>query len=117
MSTLYAPPAVSMCGPGRDLTLAWTIELDRLELDVIRAERALPAGGLIRTDEWQPPTSIGPIPASLVERAQDLLVRQTTCLEAMVDRLGGAARQVAVTTAISKATTRDGVPVYVDVPI
>ncbi|WP_148615838.1 hypothetical protein [Nocardioides rubriscoriae] len=117
MSPLYAPPAVTAFGPGRDLTLAWAVELDRLELDVMRAERALPTGDPIRTDSWDAPTSIGPIPSVLVDRARDLLERQAVCLEAMAERLGGAARQHAMAVAVTNATGRGGVPVYVDVPL
>lgn len=116
MSTLFAPPTVSAGRPG-DLTLAWTIELDRLELDVIRAERTVPAGRPIRTDDWRPPSSIGPIPPGLVARASDLRERQERCLAQMAERLGGAARQHALTVAVSRATVDDGVPVYLDVPL
>lgn len=116
MSTLFAPPTLAARGPG-DLTLAWTIELDRLELDVIRAERGVREDRPLRTDDWRPPSSIGPIPPGLVARARDLRERQERCLDQMAERLGGAARQHALTVAVSRATVGDGVPVYVDVPL
>ncbi|MCW2814662.1 MAG: hypothetical protein JWN84_2117 [Nocardioides sp.] len=99
----------------QDATMSWNIELDRLELDVMRAERALPQGDPVRTDSWNPPAVIGPIPPALVERALGLLARQEACLEEMDRRLGGAARQQAMAAAVSRATgSHHSPPVYVD---
>ncbi len=99
----------------QDATMSWNIELDRLELDVMRAERALPQGDPVRTDSWYPPAVIGPVPPALVERALALLARQEACLQEMDRRLGGAARQAAMAAAISRATVdHHASPVYVD---
>jgi hypothetical protein len=77
----------------QDATMSWNIELDRLELDVMRAERALPQGDPVRTDSWNPPAVIGPIPPALVERALGLLARQEACLEEMDRRRQPGHRQ------------------------
>lgn len=99
----------------RDLAMLWDIELDRLELDVMRAERALEQDEPVRTDSWIVPALPGPPPPELVDRARDLLARQDTCLDQMEQLLGRAARQHAMAVALSRATVPDQcVPVYVD---
>ncbi|GEA90139.1 hypothetical protein [Cellulomonas cellasea] len=59
---------------------AWSHALTELELDVAEAEallRADHAGPVeLRSQQWVPPTGLGPLPAPLVERAQALLDRQ-----------------------------------------
>lgn len=99
----------------RDLAMLWEIELDRLELDVMRVERALRQDDAVRTDVWSVPTLPGPLPAELVDRALQLAARQDACLDEMEQRLGRAARQHAMAVAISRATVPDQcVPIYVD---
>ncbi|WP_370250524.1 hypothetical protein [Nocardioides sp.] len=102
---------------GRDTIVEWEIELDRLELDVLRAEHALASGTPVRTDTWQPRHDLGPLPAPVVPRARDLLARQVECLAEMARQLGRTAQQQVLTTAVSRATERVATPVYVDLPL
>lgn len=95
---------------------AWQVTLDRLELDVMRTERALASDGDVRTDQWDVPADHGPIPEDLRQRAQDIAARQQVLLEQISTRLGQTLRQQAVTDQISRSSTRNPQqPVYVDV--
>ncbi|WP_336921769.1 hypothetical protein [Aquipuribacter sp. SD81] len=89
---VVGPAGTARPSTGADFTAAWHAALDDLELEVERAEallRALhsaegvpdpvPPGG------WTPP-ALGPLPASLKERAEVLLDRQL----AVTGRLGTA---------------------------
>jgi hypothetical protein len=107
--------------------LHWATALDRLELDVIRAERLLadpsrpstsratPYGG--GPEQWDEPLVEGPIPADLRERALDLQARQQALRVAMVARLGALGRQHELTSRVDRATrqARVGASVYLDV--
>ncbi len=95
---------------------SWQLELDRLELDVMRAERAFATDGLLRTDGWQVPGLAGPMPEDLHERARELLVRQESLLAGLAERLGATGRQQAVADHVDRASTRDrSRPVYFDI--
>jgi hypothetical protein len=97
---------------------AWQVALDRIELDVIRAERALATGrGLPQEpDEWRVPDDYGPIPVALRVRAQELLGRQRDALQGMAAQLGVNAQHQSLVRDVERVTTRSGDgPVYVDV--
>lgn len=95
---------------------AWTIVLDRIELDVMRGERNLARGLEFRTDLWDAPDDdLGPVPASLHERALSIHRRQLVLLEQMSERLHYTLRQQAVAEAVSRATQAG--PVYLDVSV
>lgn len=93
---------------------AWVRELDRLERAVDDLELALPRDELVDVLVWRRPEHLGQMPPAFRLRAQELHERQEACLAELRQRVGAAARQHAVTVAVSRATLRDGVPVYVD---
>ena len=94
---------------------AWQVTLDRIELDVIRAERALESGAQLRTDEWDVPSDHGPVPASLRPRAEEILGRQHVVLKRLAEQLGQTYRHQAVVERVGRTSPATHVPVYVDV--
>ncbi|MXG87942.1 hypothetical protein [Nocardioides flavescens] len=96
---------------------AWETALDRIELDLIRAERSVDSPALLgELTTWHQPEDYGPIPSSLRPRAEDILARQQQVLRTLGERLGRTAQRQAVVdgvTAIS-AGAQPGA-VYVDV--
>ena len=94
---------------------AWQVTLDRMELDVIRAEIALANDGELRIDEWDVPGDHGPIPPALRAQARELLERQQAVLEQVAQKLGATLRQQAVVERVSQSSTSPSGPIYVDV--
>jgi len=99
---------------------AWQVTLDRIELDVIRAERGLAQGlgqGPVRTvDQWDKPADHGPVPDELRDRAEEILARQRECMASMTALLGVNAKHQAMTDVLGQVSTRrHGLAVYVDV--
>ena len=104
--------------PDLDEHLHWETALDRLELDVMLAERTLadPSRDRQIDEPWDEPTLAGPIPADLVERALEIRERQLQ-VEAELARAVGAARcQHRFADRVDRATGRGaGRSVYLDV--
>jgi hypothetical protein len=97
------------------LRAVWEIELDRLELDVIRAERLLKGLDSLPTDPWSPPIIPGQIPVDLAARAQELLDRQDRVTADLGRALAAAQTQVAYADRAQRLVGRDpSVPVYLD---
>lgn len=99
---------------------AWEVVLDRIELDLIRAERALQTGaGLGEAPaDWDVPEGYGPIPAALRGRAEDIIRRQQYALRAMAVQLGVTAQHQALVEDLESLSTRSGAgPVYVDMRV
>ena len=97
---------------------AWQVNLDRIELDVMRAERNLERGLLLQTDPWDVPADYGPIPAELRERAESLLERQKAILQRIADTLGVTLKHQAVVDAVGRTSVAGrGYPIYVDVNV
>ncbi len=94
---------------------AWEVSLDRIELDVIRAEISLANDSDLRVDEWDVPVDHGPLPASLRPRAEELLARQEALLARIADKLGATGRQQAVVERVGRVSVAPTGPVYVDV--
>ncbi|GCD89533.1 hypothetical protein [Nocardioides sp. LS1] len=95
--------------------LHWETALDRLELDVIHAERMLDDPAAADMESWDEPQLAGPIPADLVERALTIRARQERVQQALAARLGDLRRQHEFADRVDRATGRAGRPVYVDV--
>ena len=96
---------------------AWAVVLDRIELDVIRGERALETGaGLDRLDAWHVPDDYGPIPATMRDRAKEILARQQQLLTRIAERLGTTAAHQAVVDNVGRVSPRAAhQAIYVDV--
>jgi hypothetical protein len=93
----------------------WEIELDRLELDVVRAERLLKGLQGLPTDPWIPPAVPGRMPDDLVMRAQDLLDRQGRASKRLKESLSAAQQQIAYADRVTGSLGRPAAPVYLDV--
>lgn len=93
---------------------AWEVVLDRLELDVIRTERALASGaGLPRPlDSWHVPDDYGPVPAALRARAEEVLGRQRDAVRHLAEALDVTEAHQAYVAGATRRT--GGGPVYVD---
>jgi hypothetical protein len=97
---------------------AWQVTLDRIELDVIRIEKALeePEGFTRPLDTWHVPENYGPIPASLRPRAVELVTRQQAAMGRLSARLGANAAHQAVVAGVDRVTPGSTTgPVYIDV--
>jgi len=97
------------------LHLIWETALDRLELDVLRAERAIAGASHLGLEPWDEPLVDGPMPPDLVDRALDLRARQQAVQRQLVQALQTLSRQSAFTDRVDRATARSTRPVYLDV--
>lgn len=95
--------------------LHWATALDRLELDVIMAERMLEDPTRPAPERWDEPLLEGPIPADLRERALALRERQRHAQAALATTLGAIGRQHEFATRVDRATRQAGPAVYLDV--
>ena len=101
-------------------TAAWSEVLDRLESDVAAAEDVLRAGLAVeetRAADWQAPHDLGPLPATLRERAERLLARQRRAELQMRHALEDAGRRRATVDSLGTAYAGHRSPVYVDVAV
>lgn len=97
--------------------LHWATALDRLELEVILAERRLldPSRPAPAPEPWHEPEVQGPIPHDLRERAVALLDRQRRVRVEMTALLGTIGRQHDFANRVDGATRTAGRSVYLDV--
>ena len=107
--------------PGSDSGehLHWETALDRLELDVLGAERILAdpsRDGRVGHEPWDEPTLAGPIPLDLVDRALELRERQLRVEADLTRAVGVVSRQHRFADRVDRATGRGhGQAVYLDV--
>lgn len=94
--------------------LHWETALDRLELDVILAERRLTDPAAPDFQPWDEPTLHGPMPADLVERALALRERQRRVQAELDTALEILRRHHAFAARVDRATARPDRPVYLD---
>lgn len=94
---------------------AWEVELDRIELDVLRAERALENGAVLRTDPWDLPVDHGPLPEELLERAVGILARQRVVTARIAEQLGVTLRQQDVVDRVGRTSLLTNLPIHLDV--
>lgn len=98
---------------------AWCRALEALEMDVAVAERVLDTNHLPSTAEvaalaaWRPPTDLGPLPASLVDRARALLDRQLAAAAAIGRAMTMNRRQLAAISVLRPTPAPR--PVFFDV--
>ena len=101
-------------------TVNWPSVLGRLEGEVLAAEETLARGRADeiaawgqRAGEWLPPSTLGPLPEDLRERAVRLLQQQLAVAEALVERITQSQRQRDVAARMSYAPARP-VASYID---
>jgi hypothetical protein len=93
----------------------WEVELDRLEVDVIRVERLVRSLDALPLEPWNPPPVPGQMPADLALRAEDLLDRQERAIAELRGALTEAQRQLAYADRVSDAVGPSAArPVYLD---
>jgi hypothetical protein len=94
-------------------TLAWEVELDRLELEVIQIERLLAAVKPLEATEWEPPRLATPLPGHLLPRALEIHERQGKALQQVLRALHTAQRHRRY---VDRVTPEDQpVPRYLDI--
>jgi hypothetical protein len=102
-------------GTPSETYLAWEVALDRLELDLIMAERFLESGQPPAPEEWDMPQVGGPLPASLLPRALDIQRRQAAIEVALREALTANGRHRDFTDRVSTKSVNGLVaPAYVD---
>jgi hypothetical protein len=105
------PPST---GHGRSsVPVNWAIVLDHLEGEVLAAEASMAqdraeeiATWGRRSEDWVPPSNLGPLPDDLRERAARLLQHQLAVAEALVERITQSQRQRDVAARMSYAPAR-----------
>ena len=109
-------------GTGGDVPPAvnWTEVLDHLEGEVLAAEDTMAQGRAEeiaawgrRSEDWIPPSSLGPLPEDLRERAARLLQHQLAVAEALIERITQSQRQRDVAARMSYGPERP-VPSFID---
>jgi hypothetical protein len=121
----YAP-AAQAGGSGRSgrdprrPSVDWTQVLSELEGEVLAAEQTLADGRADeiaawgrRTEDWVPPSGLGPVPLDLRERAMRLLQHQLAVAEALIERITQSQRQRDVAARMSYGPSRP-VASYID---
>jgi hypothetical protein len=93
--------------------LDWQRVLTELEGEVLEAEKTLARGRAEeiatwgrRSEDWIPPSTLGPLPLDLRERAARLLQHQLAVAEALVERITQSQRQRDVAARMSYGLDR-----------
>ena len=94
--------------------LHWETALDRLELDVILAERMLADPSRPAPAPWDETELEGPIPADLRDRALEIRTRQRRVHAELQQALGTIGRHHDFARRVDRATGRVDRPVYLD---
>jgi hypothetical protein len=107
-------------GPGSAPAVDWAATLSSLEADTQAGERALAQGRAeeiaawgAETSGWVPPSSLGPLPDDLRERAARLLQHQLAVAESLVERITQSQRQRDVAARMSYGPARPAAS-YID---
>jgi hypothetical protein len=100
-------------GGGGTAPVNWAVVLDHLEGEVLAAEESMARGRAEeiaawgrRADDWVPPSSLGPLPHDLRERAARLLQHQLSVAEALIERITQSQKQRDVAARMSYGPTR-----------
>ncbi|MGY1833812.1 hypothetical protein ACI79P_01725 [Blastococcus sp. SYSU DS0510] len=108
MSQSPAAPA-----DGAPPSIDWATVLTHLEGEVLAAEQTMAAGRADeiaawgrRAEDWVPPSSLGPLPPDLRERAARLLQHQLAVAEALVERITQSQQQRDLAARMSYAPSR-----------
>jgi hypothetical protein len=91
----------------------WAMVLDHLEGEVLAAEETMAHGRAEeiatwgrRSEDWVPPSNLGPLPDDLRERAARLLQHQLAVAEALIERITQSQRQRDVAARMSYTPAR-----------
>ena len=103
MSTMTSVPADPR---DRDL-LVWEVELDRLELELLRVERLIKAMTPLQEADWVEPTDLPPMPTELLPRAQEVARRQQEAQQQLVRAMARTPRPCARSSASSSRSAND----------
>lgn len=95
--------------------LDWQTVLDRLELDLVLAERKLADPDAPDPEPWSEPHLAGPIPGALLDRARTLLSRQQVLRDTLAVAALALRRQEQLTVRLDRAATPRVTSVYLDV--
>jgi len=121
----YAPAAAASGSNSngrqdRRPSVDWSQVLSELEGEVLAAEQTLADGRADeiaawgrRTEDWVPPSVLGPVPMDLRERAMRLLQHQLAVAEALIERITQSQRQRDVAARMSYTPSRP-VASYID---
>jgi hypothetical protein len=99
---------------------AWAQALSTLEVDVATAEAMLNTDHLPNPDDvarlaaWRPPVDLGPLPASLLDRARALVARQQATAQAITRAMVVNRRHLHALASLT-APAAPARPVYIDV--
>jgi hypothetical protein len=94
-------------------SLAWEVELDRLELDILQVERLIQAMKPLERTDWVAPTLSTPLPQHLVARATSIHERQRKALAKILRSLTQAQRHQRY---VDRTTAEEpSVPLYLDI--
>jgi hypothetical protein len=103
-------------GPGGETPpprVDWTTVLEDLEGEVLAAEETMARGRADeiaswgrRSEDWVPPSTLGPLPEELRERAARLLQHQLAVAEALIERITQSQRQRDVAARMSYGPER-----------
>jgi hypothetical protein len=114
------PPAIPTVVPAEEPAETWSSVLDELEEQVGATEEMLAdaraeeiAAWGRRSSDWVPPSSLGPLPDELRERAARLLQHQLAVAERLVERITQSKRQRDVAARMSYGPDR-AVPSFID---
>jgi hypothetical protein len=94
------------------LTLEWEVELDRLDLEVIRIERLLKAMQPMDAENWVAPSPSAPMPAHLLPRAVAIHQRQAAVLAQVTRALRSTTQHRVYVESVSDP--RDAAPRYIN---
>ncbi|MCW2818183.1 MAG: hypothetical protein JWR42_970 [Marmoricola sp.] len=95
-----------------DNTVAWEIQLDRLELEILRAERLIKAMAPLQDPDWEAPDTLGRMPVHLLPRAVAIVERQRAAEATLQRALLQTGREMALAGSLVETGRR---PRFVDV--
>jgi hypothetical protein len=96
----------------QELSLEWEVELDRLDLELIRVERLLTAMKPMDHADWVAPSPSAPMPIHLLPRAVDIHQRQSAVLEKVLRAMRMTAQHRTYVESVSDP--RDSAPRYLN---
>jgi hypothetical protein len=92
---------------------AWSEVLDRLDADLDRYEAVAAGDDAAVPPAFEPPAGLGPLPASLTDRAVAVLGRMAEAETLLVNRRDGLAREQSVNRKV-RGTRPERPPHFID---